>query len=476
VGHLGLLTGLTEWILSLPPWLVVTLVFLFPALEASAFVGFVVPGEVAVILGGVVAYQGRAPLWAIIVAGVSGAIVGDSVGYLIGRRWGSRLLKGSIGHLPIIRRHIDEHLESARAYVRRRKGGAVFFGRFTAALRVLVPGLAGMSDVHYPTFAAYNVASGVLWGSLFAALGYVAGASYQRVEKIAGRIGLLLLALIVMGLVASRASRRLPSIRALADRVANTRVLSRIRGRYSRQVAWVRARLDPARPRGFALTFTIAVGALAAWAFAGLTQDVLGHDEVALLDPRVTRWIVAHRAGWLTVCMKTVTWLGSDAVIVPVLVLVGLALLVRRRDWIAGARLAAALAGAISLYDIVKAAVGRTRPPPAIWIGHFTGGAFPSGHATQAVAFYGMLALVLSEGRARRTGAWLWFGAALIALAVGGSRVYLGAHWFSDVLGGYALGATWLAIVVAVTLLASRPRSDRELKQWTLGAPGRKAA
>src|SRR3989440_8644736 len=159
----GLAAGVTDRILSLPGWLVLVLVFAFPALETSAFVGFVFPGEITVILGGVAASQGLVPLWAVIVAAVSGAIIGDSVGYLIGRRWGTHLLYGTLGRLPIIRGQLDKHLGSAEAYVRRRKGRAVFFGRFTAALRVLVPGLAGMSEGHYPTVLAYNVAGSVLW-------------------------------------------------------------------------------------------------------------------------------------------------------------------------------------------------------------------------------------------------------------------------------------------------------------------------
>src|SRR5215831_21007883 len=106
----GLAMGVTDRILSLPGWLVLVLVFAFPALEASAFVGFVFPGEIAVILGGVAASRGTVPLWAVIVAAVSGAVIGDSAGYLIGRRWGERLLTGTIGRLPIIRRHLDRHL------------------------------------------------------------------------------------------------------------------------------------------------------------------------------------------------------------------------------------------------------------------------------------------------------------------------------------------------------------------------------
>jgi hypothetical protein len=121
VSHLGPLARLTDWILSLPAWLVVGLVFLFPALEASAFVGFVFPGAIAVILGGVVAYQGASSAVGPNCRRHSGAVIGDSLGYFIGRRWGQHLLRGTIGHLPIIRKPIDEHLASARAYVRRRK-------------------------------------------------------------------------------------------------------------------------------------------------------------------------------------------------------------------------------------------------------------------------------------------------------------------------------------------------------------------
>src|SRR5438477_338875 len=123
---------------------------------------------------------------------------------------GGHLRHGSLGRRPVIRTDLDKHLDSARGYVQRRKGSAVFFGRFTAALRVLVPGLAGMSEVHYPAFLAYNVAGGTLWGAGFAVLGYIAGASYHRVEKIAGQAGLILLGLIVAGLLAPRLLGRLP--------------------------------------------------------------------------------------------------------------------------------------------------------------------------------------------------------------------------------------------------------------------------
>ena len=307
----------------------------------------------------------------------------------------------------------------------------------------------------------------------FAILGYVAGASYHRVEHIAGQAGLILLGLIVAGLIASRLVRhfaaRAPSLGAIADRVAATPPLAWIRRRFPAQVAWGQRRLDTRIPRGFWLTFTIAAGGLAAWAFGGLTQDVVGHDDTALADPHVTAWIIAHRTGWLTSALSVLTWLGSTAFIIPLALAAGLYFLIRRRTWQPLALLGAAVAGAIGLYDIVKPLVGQPRPPAAIWIGHYTGAAFPSGHATQSAAFYAMLAIVVGAGLSFGRRAVLWSAAALVVLLVGASRIDLGAHWLTDVLAGYALGATWVAIVVAVLFISShgtgRARAGQEQGQ-----------
>ena len=102
-----------------------TLVFLLPALEASAFLGFLFPGEIAVILGGVLASQGRFPLVAAIAAAVIGAFVGDSVGYAIGRKYGRRLLHGTLGRIPRVKRRLESELVKAEAFLLRRGPWAV---------------------------------------------------------------------------------------------------------------------------------------------------------------------------------------------------------------------------------------------------------------------------------------------------------------------------------------------------------------
>src|SRR5205823_4147820 len=180
--------AIADRILELHGWAALAVVFLLPALESSAFVGFLFPGEIGVLLGGVLASQHNVGLVAVVVAGVTGAIVGDSIGYEVGKRWGRRMLHGSIGRVVKV-----DHLERAERYLAQRGGKAVFFGRFTAALRVLVPGLAGMSGLSYGRFFAFNLAGGAVWATGFVLIGYAAGESWRRVETIAKRAGLVLL-------------------------------------------------------------------------------------------------------------------------------------------------------------------------------------------------------------------------------------------------------------------------------------------
>ena len=200
--------SIPDVLLALPGWAALLAVFLLPALESSAFIGFVFPGEIAVILGGVAAAAGRMPLPVMIAAAILGAIVGDSIGYAIGKRWGHQILHGTVGRLPIIRHELGRHLDSATAFVRKRGPQAVFVGRFTAALRVLVPGLSGMAELPYPTFLLYNVLGAVVWGTTFAVLGYVAKNAWERVAADARDVGFAICAVIVLALITAAMVRR----------------------------------------------------------------------------------------------------------------------------------------------------------------------------------------------------------------------------------------------------------------------------
>jgi len=197
------MTWLSDTILRLAGPLALVVVFALPALEASTLLGIVVPGELALVLGGVLAHQGRVPLWATVTAGAAGAVVGDSVGYAVGRRVGGRLLT------RIPRRLVQPgQVERATALLRRLGGRAVFVGRFIAALRALVPGLAGTAGMPYGSFLVWNLAGGVLWATGFVLVGFAAGPAWRTAERVAGRAGLVLLGVIVAGTAVAVLVRR----------------------------------------------------------------------------------------------------------------------------------------------------------------------------------------------------------------------------------------------------------------------------
>jgi membrane-associated protein len=182
---------------ALPPGLILVVAFLFPAAEASVFVGLVIPGETAVIVAGVLAHEGLVPLWAVAACAAAGAILGDQIGFQVGRRYGPALLD----RLPRWLRH-RRQTERVLALVRRRGAVAVLLGRWTASLRALVPGVAGMSGVSARTFTVANALGGTVWAVAVTLLGFLAGAGYRHVEQQLDRgTGLVVAALAVTTLV-----------------------------------------------------------------------------------------------------------------------------------------------------------------------------------------------------------------------------------------------------------------------------------
>ena len=157
---------------SVPAWAVYLIVFALPFLEASIMLGFVIPGETALVFGGVLAGNGQnsVGVGAVLVVAVAGAIAGDAIGYLVGRRYGPTLQLSRLGLIVG-----EPRWRTAEEFVRRRGGPAVFLGRFTALLRALVPGVAGMAQLPYRTFALWNVLGGATWAGICVIGGWALG-------------------------------------------------------------------------------------------------------------------------------------------------------------------------------------------------------------------------------------------------------------------------------------------------------------
>jgi membrane protein DedA with SNARE-associated domain len=196
------ISRLLDPLLNLHGWEAYTLVGALVFAEAAILIGFVFPGETAVIVGGVAASRGHVNIVTLIVVVVACGIGGDSVGYLVGRKWGPRLLD-----LRLLRNR-QHLLKAALNQLNRRGALAVILGRFTAFLRAVVPGLAGMSSMPYRIFLPANAAGGILWGTAFCLLGYFVGHAYTKVEHVSGIASDALLGVIVVVIVLLFVRRR----------------------------------------------------------------------------------------------------------------------------------------------------------------------------------------------------------------------------------------------------------------------------
>jgi membrane-associated protein len=172
-------------ITALPAWAAYLVVGALIFGEASTFIGLVIPGETALLLGGAMAGAGILNLPVLAVLAVAAAILGDSVGYEVGRRLGPRLTNSRAGRLIGPARW-----NRAEQLMARRGGWAVLAGRWVGVLRALMPAIAGTTGLPYRRFLIFNATGGALWAVTVVVAGYLAGASWHRVQTYLGDAGL----------------------------------------------------------------------------------------------------------------------------------------------------------------------------------------------------------------------------------------------------------------------------------------------
>jgi undecaprenyl-diphosphatase len=402
-------------------------VFLLAAAESAAFVGVFVPGELAVILGGVAAGTGGVSVFIMIPAAVAGAIVGDSIGYRLGYRVGPALLAR-----PKMQR-VSERMDSAAAMLSRQGWWALVVARFAAVLRAVVPFAAGMARMPYRRFLLGNAVGGVLWGTAFTLVGYFTGANYPAVERWirTGGLAVVVLVLLIGGIIWGTrwVQQNREAIGRIAGRASITGLIDLVR-----------------RPDRSAMTLAIAGAAAIGgmWAFAGLAQDVIGTEEFFLFDLSAMTYLSSNQVPILVWVARVV-----DAVTDPLL-LTGLAIgaaataLARRRFRLTGA-IATATLGQWAIVELTARLVDRTPPGVEALVARIDYG-FPS----EQVALAAAVAVLLVWPWSRRS----WqsivsrFGAATLAVTlVAASRVILLTEYPSDVLAGAAIAGAWTLLV-----------------------------
>lgn len=198
----SIVSDLTSMLSHLNGWVAIGLIAVLVFGETAIFLGFVLPGEAAVVFGGVLASRGHLSLPVLVGVVVITAVLGPLVGYEVGKRMGDRFFTATV------LRRVAGPLDRARVALRDRGGVAVLGGRFVAIVRALMPAAAGAAEMPYRTFAVHNLIGGVIWGAGYSLLGYAAGSAYSVVERTVGAGLAIALAVIAVGFVVVWAWRR----------------------------------------------------------------------------------------------------------------------------------------------------------------------------------------------------------------------------------------------------------------------------
>jgi len=438
------------------------LVFAIAMAEGGLLIGLFLPGEAPLIIAGVLAYQGRVALPAVLLAAASGAVLGDSVGYWLGRRYGSKLETTRLG------RKIGEHRwEKSRDYVRERGGKAVFLGRFVSIFRTLAPPVAGSAHMPYRRFLVWNVPAAVIFAVGLVMAGYLAGSSWHLVEDYLGRaslvIGIVVVVLAVVVIGARWTAANYPRIHNWVERLLERPHIKSLRERYHREIAFLARRFDPGARFGLSVTIGVGIVVIIGFAFGQILDEVV-EGETGFIDAPVLRFLAEHRSPEATTIMRVITFFGGSMVALVILTVAIAVSRVKTKGFRQPAFLAFCLVGALGLSPLIKLVVQRPRPEisPVIDVGGY---AFPSGHTTTSMIVFGALAFVLTRRLSWGTNVWIWTAAGTATFLIGFSRPYLGVHWPTDVLGGWVLGSLWLALAAVVTEIA-----------WEMGAPRSKDA
>lgn len=430
--------------------------------ETVLVVGLFLPGStLLLLLGAFSANPGGPSFFGILVFAVAGATLGDNINFTLGRRYGRRWMQAGVW---LLRR---EHFEKAQDFFSRHGGKSVFLSRFVPSLKEVAPFVAGSAGMNHVWFFVWNLFGALGWGLQWVGVGFVFARSLSLAQLWLSRtglaIGLFVIALLLLWYLRRTMLRYWP--RWWASAVSVSRSLAQAIRENPEAQAWAAShprvlrllgeRLDRGHFKGLPLTLLCGAFAYLLLLFGGLIEDVVTSDPIVALDHSVAEIVATVRSPHWIAAAVWISGLGAWPVVLATLAAVGIWF------WNSGRRsyvlpLLASVGGSVTLAVLGKLALHRARPPESV-VAEMSY-AFPSAHATLIVSLYGLLAYVwIRETRSWPTRVNVLFLWAIVSLLVGTSRIVLGVHYLSDVLGGYLLGGLWLLAAIAWSEWASSP-------------------
>ena len=439
-------------------------------LETGAFVGLLAPGETFILVGGLVAGQGQISIYVLIGIVWACAVAGDLTSYYLGRRMGRQFMERHGPRFKIT----HERLDQVERFYDRHGGKAVFLGRFVGLIRAISPFIAGSSRMALSRFLPYDVLGAGLWATALCLLGFLGWRSFDKITEYASKGFLALGTVIVVvggGIAAYRYLREAENretVHAWAHEQAERPALRPL-ARVVRPVWWrgvvptarflsgpvrfVEDRLTPGQ-LGLELTTLLAVGAVGSFTFFAIGAE-LGDGGPTRLDDRAFDIAERVRTDLLVDLSKIVSFVGTAGFLVWLVVAASVTLLAMRRPLEAGAL----SFGAILTYVAVHVAKGAyDRPRPTGGLVDASGSAYPSGHAAYSVAWVAVAVAFWHAIPALTGRAFVVVIGLVVAAAIGLSRVQLHVHYYTDVLGGWGLGAACFALCGVVALVIDNLR------------------
>ncbi|KAB8316143.1 phosphatase PAP2 family protein [Tolypothrix campylonemoides VB511288] len=425
--------SVTAWI-SAHPVAAGALIFAIALCDALIVVGIVVPALPLLFAIGALIGLGHVNGPYALACAAAGAFVGDALSYWVGRRYGPQLRQ----RWPFAR--YPEWIDRGESLFLRNQVKAIFVARFVGAVRPFVPAIAGMLRMPLPRYLPPSMLACLAWAAAFLAPGWVLGASYDAVAAVADRLALVLGALLAaIALVWAATLYTWRWFAAHADHLlARALRWSRDHPRLGRYAA---ALMDPNRPESPSLLMLAACLIAIGWAWFTLLATVLASGGPLLLDVRIHEAMAGLRNPLADRMMAALASLG-DAQTLGVAAACGLLYLAWRRRWIAAAHWLAALMFGLVLTAVLGAAIDMPRPANAP--GDF---GFPSVAVTMTTVTFGFFAVLIARELPGRRRVWPYLLAGVVSTLLGFARLYLGAHWASELVGGTLFGIVWLLVL-----------------------------
>ena len=418
-----------------PEWAIV-LVFLIAFGEALLIIGLFVPSTAVLVGAGMLVGTGHLGFWPIFLATSAGAIAGDQLSYWAGRLFGERLKTfWPLNHYPAL-------VARGEDFVRLHGGKSIAIGRFVPGVKAVVPGIVGMFGMGQVFFASVNVSSGLVWTAVHIFPGMLAGQMLAFAGELSDRLLVVLLILILLLFVAGWIIRLIvgslgPYVEHLQKLVSDWA--------FSRRWWWWRRfgrAISPRNPRSVMVLVFAAVAITGLIALIRLTISFVAQSSFMNMDISVNNMMQDLRNAPADQIMVAITMLG-DGVVMIALAIAMILWLCWRRAWRAAISVAVTVVAARVFVPVMKLWLQRGRPEELTGLTETF--SFPSGHTTYATVTFGVLAVLASRSMGRWGQALVYAACGVAVVAIAYSRIYLGAHWLSDVLAGFLFGAVMTA-------------------------------